>query len=371
MISIDTVLVKLASRCNLDCDYCYVYRMGDDAWKLQPKLISRDTVQALGRNLARLVSSQGRPLSIVFHGGEPLLIGARRFEEICADLRRELPSPVGLHVQTNGLLLTDAVIDICARHDVGISISLDGPASIHDRHRLDRRGRASHHAVMAAIARVLSHPKGDSLLTGLLCVIDLNVDPRDVYAFFKTTGTASVDFLYRDGNHDVLPVGKSSILSTEYGDWMVRLLDTYLVDASPIRIRLLDDMLRLILGGRAVKEGVGDDEYGILVVETDGSITKNDTLKSAGGTDRFDGAWSVHDDIVDLVTSSSFETYHREQRPSSPTCLSCPDLTICGGGMPAHRWSAANGLDNPSVFCADQKRLIERMRTHLSLGRAA
>ena len=38
MIAIDTVLVKLASRCNLDCDYCYVYRMGDDAWRLQPKL---------------------------------------------------------------------------------------------------------------------------------------------------------------------------------------------------------------------------------------------------------------------------------------------------------------------------------------------
>ena len=30
---IDTVLLKVASRCNLDCSYCYVYNMGDEAWR--------------------------------------------------------------------------------------------------------------------------------------------------------------------------------------------------------------------------------------------------------------------------------------------------------------------------------------------------
>ena len=110
MIAIDTVLVKLASRCNLDCDYCYVYRMGDDAWRLQPKLMSERTVEALGENLARLVVAQGRPLSLVFHGGEPLLVGASRFDAICAKLREQLPPTVGLHVQTNGLLLNDDVM---------------------------------------------------------------------------------------------------------------------------------------------------------------------------------------------------------------------------------------------------------------------
>ena len=36
---IDTVLLKVASRCNLDCSYCYVYHMGDDGWRYQPKLM--------------------------------------------------------------------------------------------------------------------------------------------------------------------------------------------------------------------------------------------------------------------------------------------------------------------------------------------
>jgi len=371
MVQIDTVLVKLASRCNLNCDYCYVYHMGDEAWRRQPKLMSEETVEAMALSLSSLVESQGRPLSVVFHGGEPLMVGAARFEKICAAMRARLPAPVGLHVQTNGLLLTDAVIDVCARHDVGISISIDGPSVIHDRHRPDRRGRKSHAAVMAAIDRVLAHPQGGALLSGLLSVIDLESDPNEVYAFFKTTGTPSVDFLYRDGNHDSLPVGKASLLSTEYGDWMVRLLDLYLADPYPIRIRVLDDMMRLILGGRSVKEGVGQDDYGILVVETDGTITKNDTLKSADGHDKFAHAWTVHDDLSVLVSSAPFLDYHRSQRPTAAACLLCPDLRICGGGMPTHRWSAARGLDNPTVFCADQKRLIEHIREQIALRTAA
>lgn len=371
MIAIDTVLVKLASRCNLDCDYCYVYRMGDEAWRLQPKIMSAETVDALGRNLAALVEAQGRPLSLVFHGGEPLLVGASRFDAICASLRERLPSPVGLHVQTNGLLLSDEIVEICAQHDVGISVSLDGPSAIHDRHRPDRRGRKSHDGVMSGIGRVLAHPQGRSLLSGLLCVIDLAADPAEVYDFFKTTGAPSVDFLYRDGNHDTFPVGKASFLSNEYGSWMVRLLDAYLADPKPIRIRLLDDMMRLLLGGRSIKEGVGHDDYGILVVETDGTITKNDTLKSANGTDRLDERWSVDDDFARLVGSPAFLDYHRSQRPMSEACLACPELRICGGGMPTHRWSAARGLDNPSVFCADQKLLIEHMREQIALRTAA
>ncbi|MDB5580827.1 MAG: radical protein [Bradyrhizobium sp.] len=372
MVPIDTVLVKLASRCNLDCDYCYVYNMGDDAWRLQPKRMADETVEAVARQLAHLVNEQQMPLSVVFHGGEPLLVGPGRFEAICRTFRSHLGAASGLHLQTNGLLLTSAMIDICAAQDVGISISIDGPAAVHDRHRLDRRGQGSHARVVEAIDRLIAHPAGVDLFSGLLAVIELEADPAEVYQFLKSTGTPSIDLLYRDGNHDHLPTGKASALSTEYGDWMVRLMDTYLADRQPIRVRVLDDMLRLILGGRSRKEGVGLAEYGILVIDTDGTITKNDTLKSAAGEDRFRTSASVlNDDLVAFVASRDFADYHMAQRPSAPACLSCPELAVCGGGMPTHRWSAQNGLNNPSVFCADQKHLIQAMRARVSTCEAA
>lgn len=373
MIAVDTVLVKLASRCNLDCGYCYVYNMGDDGWRTQPKRMAPEVVDAVAARLAELASAQATPFSVVLHGGEPLLVGPERFERVCRSLRRALPAPYGLHLQTNGLLLTDRVIGTCAEYDVGISVSMDGPAAVHDRNRPDHLGRGSHARVTEAIRRLLSHAAGPALFTGVLAVVDLASDPAVTYDALKSTGAPGIDFLYRDGNHDSLPVGKASLVSTEYGDWMCRLLDVYLADRDPIPIRVLDDMLKLLMGGVARKEGVGLDTYGILVVDTDGGVNKNDTLKGAyARADRFADPWSVlAHDLRDIVASPAFEAYHRAQRPSCGDCLTCPDLRVCGGGMPAHRWSAAAGFDNPSIFCADQLKLIDAMRAHLVRNRLA
>ena len=41
------LVIKVASRCNLNCTYCYMYNMGDLSFKGQPKFMSDATVNAL------------------------------------------------------------------------------------------------------------------------------------------------------------------------------------------------------------------------------------------------------------------------------------------------------------------------------------
>jgi uncharacterized protein len=64
-VQIDTVLVKVASRCNINCTYCYVYNMGDDGWRDMPALISRETVGALAEALGELARDQAKPFATV------------------------------------------------------------------------------------------------------------------------------------------------------------------------------------------------------------------------------------------------------------------------------------------------------------------
>jgi uncharacterized protein len=138
---------------------------------------------------------------------------------------------------------------------------------------------------------------------------------------------------------------------------------------------MLDDMMRLLLGGVGVKEGVGLTDYGILVIDTDGAVKKNDTLKSSPLGDTFDATWALgRHSLAEIAASPEFIAYHRAQRPGSPICEACPHLKVCGGGMVTHRFKEGSGYDNPTVFCADQKRLIARMEEHLAPyveGRAA
>lgn len=361
---LDTVLLKVASRCNLDCSYCYVYHMGDEAWRDQPKQMSDDVLDQVAGRLAAQFASQSMPFSVVLHGGEPLLLGASRLARFCEKLRDALPHPCGLHVQTNGALLSDAIIDVLVRYDVGVSVSIDGPEAVHDRFRIDHLGQGSYARVRAGIARLTAREDARPLLAGVLAVIDPQSDPAEVYTALKATGAPSLDVLPRDGNWDHLPFGKRAAETIEYGRWLEGLLDVYLADPTPPNFRLIDDLLRLILGGRSTKEGVGTADYGILIVEPDGTVSKNDTLKVAGaGEDRFDHRWTVFDHGFDeILASEEFTAYYRQQRPTCSTCANCPELDVCGGGMVAHRWSAVRGYDNPTIYCSDQRHIISRMR---------
>jgi uncharacterized protein len=364
---VDTVLLKVASRCNLDCSYCYVYHMGDESWRTLPKRLAAGTQALVAAELGALMRAQGRPFSIVLHGGEPLLLGLPRIKSLLTALRGALGETCGISIQTNGVLISDAILDLCVEYDVTLSVSLDGPPPVHDRFRVDLRQRSTHAKVVAGLQRLQAHPAAERLFSGLLCVVDPTSDPEAVYDYFKCLAVPSVDFLYRDGNHSVLPFGKASANSHEYGAWMCRILDRYVADPAPFRSRLLDDMMRLLLGGAGVKEGIGLTDYGILVIDTDGAVKKNDTLKSSPLGDGFDATWALGcNTLADIAASPEFRAYHLAQRPSSPTCLACPQLKVCGGGMVTHRFKDGAGYDNPTVFCADQKLLIARMETLLA-----
>jgi uncharacterized protein len=362
---IDTVLLKTASRCNLNCSYCYVYNMGDDGWQSQPKRMSRAVTEAVLEQLGLLSYSQDHPLSVVMHGGEPLLLGFDAMSRLVRGLRGQLRRDGGIHIQTNGVLLTNDFIDLFAEHDVGISISFDGPS--HDVNRLDRRGRGSRDRVLAAIDRLREHPAGERIFGGLLAVVDPFSEPAAVYRAMKATGAPNFDLLYRDGNHMTLPFGKASAKSSEYGAWMVALAKEYLADPDPPRIRILDDLMRLILGGQSQKEGVGVVEYGILVIDTDGTVTKNDTLKVAyAGGDRFDRPYNITERALPtFLAQEDLNDYYALSEPTAAECRVCPERNVCGAGMPAHRWSEENGYENPTVFCSDQKMLIGYLRRRL------
>ncbi len=364
MPRIDTVLIKVASRCNIDCTYCYVYHLGDFGWSRQPKRMSFETCAVVADALGDFAFSEGQQFAVVLHGGEPLLLGEDGLEYMLAALRRALPDTCAISIQTNGMLITSKILDLCADNRVTMSVSLDGPRHIHNRNRVGFDSSGTFDRVMEGIACIRSHYAGKQLFTGVLAVVDPTSDPNDVYSFFKELSPPSVDFIYRDGNHSRLPPGKASFSTTEYGCWMEQLFEAYVADDLPIQIRILDDMVKLILGGEGTKEGIGLTDYGLLVIETDGSLSKNDTLKSSfDGADKFDALWTVKTHrLADILKSDDFSKSLEMQRPTSPTCLGCSELRVCGGGMPLHRWSDDNGYDNPSVYCTDQKFLIGRIR---------
>lgn len=146
-MNVDTVLLKVASRCNINCDYCYVYNMGDTSWQRLPKRISKKTILETSKALRLLREQQHSGFAVVLHGGEPLLIGKVLLETTLSNLRQALPSDCSLNIQTNGMLLTAPILDLCEKYSTSLSISIDGPQTIHNNFRVGHAGQKTHRAI--------------------------------------------------------------------------------------------------------------------------------------------------------------------------------------------------------------------------------
>ena len=366
-IPIDTVLLKTASRCNIACTYCYVYQLGDQGWRRQPPTMSKSTIDAIVRRLDELRQAQDRDFAVVLHGGEPLLLAEALLARLLTGLRARLPVGCTLSVQTNGTLLSDRRLDILAESGATVSVSLDGPAKINDSRRVRFDQGGTFEATLDGIHRLQRHPAAERLFSGTLSVVEPSSDPSEVYWFLRRLGVPGMSFLLPDGNHSRLPPGKNGFDSHRAGAWLAGLFDVYMSDPDPVPVRVLDDVVKLLLGGSATKEGLGPDLHAILIIDTDGTVAKNDTLKSAfDGADRYSKPWSVHThSLQEFARTSAFREHVEMQQPTARQCLDCPELSICGGGMPLFRWSDERGFDNPSVYCTDHLYLISHVRQYL------
>ena len=148
---------KIHSRCNLSCEYCYIYKMADQSWRSQPKRVSRKTVDYFTHRLSSHVRENSLPsVRVVLHGGEPLLAGEETIEYIVGTLRTSVEARVDISLQTNGMLLDPAYLKLFDQLDVHVGVSLDGDKDAHDRHRRQANGRKSYASVIRGIEYLAS-----------------------------------------------------------------------------------------------------------------------------------------------------------------------------------------------------------------------
>jgi uncharacterized protein len=353
----------VATLCNLDCDYCYVYRGPDQSWRRKPKIMSPQIVEKAVSRIAEHVSEHKlSSISVVAHGGEPLLAGIDFVECFFRVARERIPCQVDLGMQSNLTLLTPKVAEIFHQFGATIGVSLDGPRAINDRHRKDTCGSSSFDRVLAGLKILTDSKRAQGVFSGILAVIDVESDPVEVYDFLRDFGPRTIDFLLPDATHDAYPPGKGAFEHTPYADWLIRLFDHWWQDKKQVPIRLLDNIVALLLGGSCDTEYLGLQSVDLIVIESDGSLEAVDTLKVA-----YDGAPVLNLNIFE----SSFDDAIRHPfilsrmlgaESRSNRCQACPLLHVCGGGYLPHRYSSAQRFANPSVYCHDLAKLILHIR---------
>ncbi|MEU7527498.1 FxsB family cyclophane-forming radical SAM/SPASM peptide maturase [Saccharothrix sp. NPDC042600] len=358
-------VLKVHSRCNLACDYCYVYELADQGWRSRPRAMSAEVVAHTAERVARHVRAHGLPeVEVVLHGGEPLLAGPAALASLVRGFRSAVPAAVRFSVQTNATLLDRRFLALFAELGVGVGVSLDGGREAHDRHRKRPGGTGSWAAARDAL-RLLASDEFRAVYRGVLCVVDVDNDPHDVYRSLLDFSPPVVDFLLPHGNWTTPPPRRlAGSPETPYADWLIPLFDRW-YDEPVTRVRLFEELLNVVLGGRSRLEGVGLTPTAQVVVETDGTISASDILASSQPAAAATGLHVARDDfdraLPEVPAASAL----------SATCRACSLVAACGGGLRAHRFRAGSGFDHPSVYCPDLVRLITHVRDRAATDLAA
>lgn len=368
---ITSFLVKVASRCNLDCDYCYVYHHADQGWRSLPRLLSVEDRSAFASRLAEYSAEVGlKRAAVIFHGGEPLLAGAGTIVDFARVLRAAVGPSVELDIgmQTNGLLLTDEVLDLLESERISVSLSLDGPRQVNDLHRTTRRGRSSFDKVEAALERLKARP---DTFAGVISVIDASVPPATLFDYFAGHSPPKLDFLLPDSHHGQLPPGRD-MDPGRYERWLIEAFDLWFDRYPELRVRTFEALLDSIMGLSSGTDAFGLGDVSLITIETDGTYHDLDVLKVVGdGASRLMG--SVRDTPISAVASSAQIEAHRRllsKEGLSQACQACEIVDICGGGSVPHRFGEG-GFANPTVYCGEMKSLVAHVRQRLEGGLAA
>jgi uncharacterized protein len=351
-------VIKVHSRCNLACDYCYVYEHPDQSWRDRPVVMADDTMQRTAARIGLYCRVHELSMAhVVFHGGEPLLAGRHRIRRLARLVRAQLPAEceLELSVQTNGTLIDVAWCELFRSEDIRVGISLDGDRGANDLHRMLASGKSSHAAVVDAV-RLLNTPRYRSQFSGLLCTIDPRANPLAVYEGLCSLRPPKIDFLLPHATWEHPPDRSEG--DTPYADWLLVIHRRWRHERDRVRVRLFESIERLAEGESSLTEALGLDEADLVVIETDGAIEQVDSLKAA-----YEGApetgYSIHDhDLDQAAEHPGFVARSIGLEGLCATCRACPLVHICGGGLYPHRYRPEHGFDNPSVYCADLTVLI-------------
>ena len=346
-------ILKVHSRCNLSCSYCYVYEMAEQGWRGLPRRMLEVVAAMTVERIAEHARQHGLDrVEVILHGGEPLLAGLAWLRRLTATLRDRVPAQVSIGVQTNGTLLRRPMLEGLSSLGISVGVSLDGDAEATGRYRRYASGRNSFDDVADGL-RLLGSAEFRDSYSGILCTIDVDNDPVATYEALLEFEPPALDLLLPHANWSCPPPGSG------YAEWLIEIFDRwYSAPVQQTRIRLFAEIIQLVLGRPGAVEGLSLQPSTLLVIDTDGAIKQLDSLSSTYPSAAEMGL-NVFDDSFDAALDHP-TTVARQIGAAAlaAACQSCPVMHVCGGGLYPHRYRRGAGFRNPSVYCDDLRRLI-------------
>ena len=155
---VKSMCLNVAHDCNLRCEYCFAAK-GDFGCgrKLMPIEVGKKAIDFLIEH-----SGSRHNLELDFFGGEPLMNFevVKQVVEYARSIEKQHNKNFRFTLTTNGLLLTDDVIEYLNREMSNVVLSLDGRKQVNDRFRPRIDGSGSYDSIVPKYQKLVAN-RGD------------------------------------------------------------------------------------------------------------------------------------------------------------------------------------------------------------------
>ncbi len=352
---ITSLLIKPASAvCNLDCDYCFYLDREADPYASLPG--RRMTLEVLDR-LVRTWLFYSYPNSVfAFQGGEPTLAGLKFFEKLI-ELQKEHGRDgqnVSNALQTNAILIDRDWAQLFRAYNWLVGVSLDGPAEIHDRYRLNKGRQPTWTRVIEAVETL----QKEKVEFNILCVLnDANVGrPRELYKFFKELGVDNIQYIpLSEFQPDGTPL-PFTVTPEQYGRFLCETFDMWWPDRRKIRIRFFDNLAEALAGQKPGSCTLHETCDSYVVVEYNGDVYPCDFFVEKD--------WKLGNIAVDswpeIARRQRRFNFASKKTLAHPACQVCEYQGICHGGCPKFRHAPNRRFEDLDYFCPAYKMIFAK-----------
>jgi uncharacterized protein len=354
------LIVKATRLCNLRCSYCHDWRKGPDQTMPFPVMAWMTS--------AALRDPEHDAVTFMWHGGEPLLLPHDFYTKalyLQGHLRRPGQRIVNC-VQTNGTLVDAAWARYFRAHDIRVSLSLDGPPELHDRHRVYASGRPS----FQDVARGMDVLREHEVPFSVLMVIDepaLALGADRIFDIFLELGVRRFGLIAATPTNE--PDAEVGTPTAHYVEparmtaFLIRMYDRWCEHGDPrIRIRELE----------AIRQGVAGSASGLCTlaggclgryyaVEPNGDLAHCDVFV---GDARYTVGNVMQQSFAELREQAAMRALREENEKALQAMRGCPEFAVCNGGCPHDHYLGVRHDPAHRGECCGQRALIEHVRTH-------
>jgi uncharacterized protein len=352
-----TMEMILTGRCNLRCTYCYADHGSFQGTVKLPYMPISTASAALDLFLNRTREAA----FIVLLGGEPLLHPSFiELLELVREKSEKARVKTRVSMTTNGTICTEELLRAFADHNVQVSVSIDGPQTVHDKQRPFANGSGSYEVVMGNCEKMLHHLGPENVSLRVTCT---NQNIPGLLGFFreirKRLGSLKVDFspvIVRESNSCSL----FRVCQTEYSELRRKVIDDEIARYDSL-VRLSRDQARRIMQMNAMfakRKYISKCEFGVNLITV---TPEGDVYPCAGLVDRPE--YKMGDTGGGLTGRGGkvWEVFDGNMVFKRPQCQTCWAKYICAGGcVAANVIVGSDPLESPESLCSIYKSSAEK-----------